>query len=108
MIDHPDQVDRLMDRLSAALPIPARVTPETQISLRTQRGVAIPAHCNVTWVSYAGDEGGIVCRVEAELETSEVVFASITHLRFDPRLAFTRDIVAYQKHRVKRLHRRQS
>ena len=31
------------------------------------------------------------------------VFASITHLRFDPRLSFTREIVAYQKHRVKRL-----
>jgi hypothetical protein len=36
-------------------------------------------------------------------ETAEAVFASITHLRFDPRLPFTREIVAYQKHRVKRL-----
>jgi hypothetical protein len=40
---------------------------------------------------------------EAPAETAEAVFASITHLRFDPRLSFTREIVAYQKHRVKRL-----
>jgi hypothetical protein len=33
MIDHPDQVERLMERLSAALPIPARVTPEMQMTL---------------------------------------------------------------------------
>src|SRR5262249_7825188 len=35
---------------------------------------------------YAGDDGGIVCRLEAAAETAEAVFASITHLRFDPRL----------------------
>ena len=58
MIDHPDQVERLMDRLSAALPIPARVTPEVQMSLRNQRDVVMPARCSITCVSYAGDEGG--------------------------------------------------
>jgi hypothetical protein len=105
MIDHPDQVERLMERLNAALPIPARVTPEMQVTLRQQRGVAVPADCSVIWISYAGDEGGIVCRVEAAAETAEAVFASITHLRFDPRLPLAREIVAYQKHRVKRLRR---
>ena len=99
MIDHPEQVERLMERLGAALPIPARLTPETQMTLRQQRGVTVPANCSVTWISYAG----IVCRLEAAAETAEAVFASITHLRFDPRLPVTRDIVAYQKHRVKRL-----
>ena len=105
MIDHPDQVQRLVDRLNAALPIPARVTPEVQMALRRQRGVAMPANCSVTWISYAGDEGGIVCRVEAATETAEAVFASITHLRFDPRLPLAREITAYQKHRVKHLRR---
>ena len=105
MIDHPDQVERLMERLSAALPIPARVTPEVQMTLRQQAGVAVPAEYSVTWISYAGDESGIVCRVEAAAETTEAVFASITHLRFDPRLPLAREIVAYQKHRVKRLRR---
>ena len=31
MIDHPGQVERLMERLGTALPIPARLTPEVQI-----------------------------------------------------------------------------
>ncbi len=106
MIDHPDQVERLMDRMSAALPIPARVTPELQTKLRRQNGTEIPASCTVTWISYAGDEGGIVCRLDAGLDGgSDEVFTSITHLRFDPRLPLSRDIVAYQKHPVKRLRR---
>jgi len=103
MIDHPEQVERLMERLGTALPIPARLTPEVQMILRRQRGVTVPADCSVTWISYAGDDGGIICRLEAPVETAEAVFASITHLHFDPRLPFTREIVAYQKHRVKRL-----
>ena len=37
--------------------------------------------------------------------TAEVVFTSITHLRFDPRIALAREIVAYQRHRTKRLRR---
>ena len=84
----PEQAERLLARLGAA-PIPARLTPEVQMTLRQQRGVTMPANCSVTWISYAGDEGGIVCRLEAADETAEAVFASITHLRFDPRLPLT-------------------
>jgi hypothetical protein len=105
VIDRPDQVERLMERLGATLPIPARPTPELQAMLQEQKGIAMPADCRVTWVSYAGDEGGIVCKLEGTSETAEVVFTSITHLRFDPRLPVARDIAAYQKHRVKRLRR---
>ena len=108
MIDHPDQVERLMERLSAALPIPARVTPEVQLALKKEHGVAMPPNCTVTWLSYAGDEGGTVCRVEVDIAKTEAVFASITHLRFDPRLPLSREIIAYQKHRVKRLRRQDS
>ena len=105
MIDHSEQVERLMKRLSAALPIPARVMPEVQLALKEERGVAMPANGSVTWISYAGDEGGIVCRVEADIANTKAVFASITHLRFDPRLPLAREIVVYQKRRVKRLQR---
>jgi hypothetical protein len=105
MIDHPDQVERLMDRLGAALPIPARVTPELQTILREQRGVTVPASCRVTWISYAGDEGGIVCQLDTGADTTDAVFTSTTHLRFDPRTAFAREIAAYQRHRTKRLRR---
>ena len=69
--------------------------------------ITLPANCRVTWISYAGDEGGSICKLEGASETTEAVFASITHLRFDPRLPAAREITAYQKHRTKRLRRQQ-
>jgi hypothetical protein len=75
----------------------------TLVSAQKERGVAMPPNCTVTWISYAGDEGGIVYRVEADIVKTDAVLVSITHLRFDPRPPLTREIIAYQKHRGKRL-----
>jgi hypothetical protein len=36
MIDHPGQVERLMERLGTALPIPARLIPEVQMTEHRQ------------------------------------------------------------------------
>jgi hypothetical protein len=95
--------------LQAALPLPATVTPRLATALREQKpGMAIPKACQVTWVSNAGDEGGIVCRlsVTGEADGKEVAyFASITHLDFDQRSPLGREIVAYQQRRVKKLRR---
>ena len=105
MIDHPEATQRLLAQLKAALPIPAHLAPELQASLRGQNaGTAIPANCQVTWVTYMGDEDGIVCKLDLGPDVEEA-FTSITHLRFDARLPLARDIAAYQKHRVKRLKR---
>ena len=109
MIDKPDQAERLLTNLQAALPMPARITPELAVTLQAQN----PAHdvsptCSITCVSYAGDEGGIMCQLDFARESENVTFASITHLRFDPRLPLARDIAVYQKHRVKRLRRQRS
>jgi hypothetical protein len=103
--DHPDQIDRLLTRLRAALPLPARLTPELCATLQSRSHTQIPSSCSITWVSYAGDEGGIVCRLDFAQETADQAVVSITHLRFDPRLPLAREIAAYQKHRVKRLRR---
>lgn len=104
MIDHPDITERLIEKLNDALPIAARLTPELQDALRSQNtGSIIPAHATVTWISYAGDEGGIVCKLDLGPNVDNAAFTSITHLRFDPRLPLARQITAYQKHRVKRL-----
>jgi hypothetical protein len=109
MIDNPDQAERLLARLQAALPLPARVTPELAATLQTKNTKSdIPSTCSITWISYAGDEGGIVCRLDFTREIETAAFASITHLRFDPRLPLARDIAAYQKHRVKRLRHQAS
>ena len=107
MIDDPESTERLLARLEAALPIPERLTTELQASFLEQNaGAAIPATCQVTWVTYMGDEGGIVCKLDLGPDVEKEAFTSITHLRFDPRLPLARDIAAYQKHRVKRLKRR--
>jgi hypothetical protein len=109
MIDNPDQTERLLARLQAVLPLPARVTPELAATLKTNNtATTIPSTCSITWISYAGDEGGIMCRLDFAREIEAATFASITHLRFDARLPLARDIAAYQKHRVKRLRRHQA
>lgn len=107
MIDNPTQVDRLMGKLQQALPLPARPTPELIAALVTKNAVSqTSATCSITWISYAGDEGGIVRRLDFGDEAKNAAFVSITHLRFDARLPLTREIIAYQRHRVKHLQRR--
>ena len=110
MIDNPGQVERLLARLQAALPLPAQLTPEAAATLQAQNAgaVKIPPVCSITWISYAGDEGGIVCGLDFGHKTEPAVVTSITHLRFDPRLPLAREITAYQKRRVRRLQRRGS
>lgn len=106
MIDNPVTAMELLEQLTEALPIPARMTPELQMSLRGQNiGIAVPINCNVTLLNYMGDEGGIVCKLDLGPGVDKAAFVSITHLRFDVRLPLARAITAYQKHRVKRLRR---
>lgn len=106
MIDHPEITQRLIAKLNEALPLPARLTPELQDLLRRQTSSPmIPARATVTWISYAGDEGGIVCKLDLGPGVDDAAFTSITHLHFDPRSPLAREIAAYQKHRVKRIQR---
>ena len=108
MIDNPKQVADLLSKLEAALPLPAIVTSRLAATIRQQSpGASIPKKCHVTWVSNAGDEGGIVCKLAAMGEADDKLefFTSITHLDFDRRLPLAREIAAYQKHRVKKLRR---
>jgi hypothetical protein len=107
MIDNPEITERLIAKLIDALPISARLTPELQDLLRRQTGPAILDHATVTWISYAGDEGGIVCKLDLGEAAQNAAFTSITHLRFDPRSPLAGEITAYQKRRVKRLQRQQ-
>ncbi|MEQ1952061.1 hypothetical protein [Mesorhizobium sp. CN2-181] len=57
-------------------------------------------------VHYAGDEGGILCKLEVEGHKTEgAFFVSITHLIFERKTPLFRQIDAYQRHRVKKLMR---
>jgi hypothetical protein len=108
VIDNPDQVERLLAKLTASLPLVATVAPTLAVTIRGESpGTDLTRRCNVTWASYSGDEGGIVCKLDfgCQEKGAKAFFVSITHLVFDPRAPLTREIAAYQKHRVKRLRR---
>ena len=107
MIDNPDKTAALVARLEAALPVRAGPTPEALKTLRRRSPEArFPRHCDITKIYYAGDEGGILCTLDFGLDDSKQVYVvSITHLRFDGKSALSRAVVAYQRHRVKKLKR---
>jgi hypothetical protein len=108
MIDNPIQMPRLLAQLQAALPVPSRATPELAAMLKTQNISNADSTAAITAVSYAGDEGGIICRLEIPANEN-AIHVAITHLRFDPRLPVAQEITAYQKkHRVKHLMRQKS
>jgi hypothetical protein len=108
VIDNPAQVERLLAKLTASLPLAATVAPTLAAMIRAETpGADLPRRCSVTWVSYSGDEGGIACKLDfgRQEEGAKAFFVSITHLMFDPEVPLAREIAAYQKHRVKRLRR---
>ena len=107
VIDNPHQVEHLLDKMKASLPLTAAVTPAVA-ALIQERSLAIqPAHeCRVISVDYAGDEGGIVCKLQlGPVDTPQVLIVSLTHLLFGRRGPLAREIAKYQEHRVKRLRR---
>jgi hypothetical protein len=106
MIDNPEQAGRLFAKRQAALPLPARMTPELSAALRSGAATTpLNPACSITSINYAGDEGGVMCELDLLNESGKAIYVSITHLRFDPRLPMARDITDYQKHRVKRIRR---
>ena len=108
MIDNPKQTAELLFRLQAALPFPAIVSPRLAATLRQRSpGAAVPKKGDVVSVMNMGDEGGIMCQLSTGRETDDgtVLLTSITHLDFDRRLPLAREILAYQKHRTKKLRR---
>ncbi len=107
MIDNPLQTQLLMAKLKAALPLPALATPPMLAQLQEQApALDLSPRCQITQIHDAGDEGGIVCKLDFGTADDRAVFVvSITYLTFDRRLPLAREIAAYQKHRVKRLRR---
>jgi len=60
--------------------------------------------CHVAWdLSYAGDEGGIVCHLSRSEETGRALVVSLTHVRVPRSMPLAAAVLDYQKHRVKKL-----
>jgi hypothetical protein len=103
MLDKSEKTHELIVALQAAVPFQVELPQSLIEHLRAQRAAfdAKP-HQIVSKISYAGDEGGILCHIEPE-DGQGALIVSITHLRFHRSLAFSAAVLDYQKHRTKKL-----
>jgi hypothetical protein len=108
MLDHPEKTARLMTAMKAALPFEVELTSSAITALRAQQSVGdVKPIQIVSKVSYAGDEGGILCHMEP-VGTENVIIISLTHVRMHRSLPLAAAVFDYQKHRVKKLKKQGS
>jgi len=103
MLDNPEKTARLLAALKAALPFEVELTTPLIKQLQSEgvAGTDRGPH-TVTDLSYAGDEGGIVCHI-APPERQEALFVSLTHVRMPRAMPLAKAVANYQKHRAKKL-----
>jgi hypothetical protein len=103
MIDHPEKTAKLLAALKAAVPFEVELSGRVVTQLRArQDAVADWKHLTVSDLSYAGDEGGIVCHI-APPEKREALVVSLTHVRLPRSMPLAAAVADYQKHRMKKL-----
>ena len=103
MLDNPEKTVRLVAALKAAVPFEVELTPEVVKKLQAEDfSHADQTHRIVSDLSYAGDEGGIICHIVPPDER-RALFVSLTHVRVPRTVPLAAAVVDYQKHRVKKL-----
>jgi hypothetical protein len=102
-IDDPQQVEDLMRKMEAQLPISAELTRAATNFLRGQ-GSFVPHHrqVSISKIFYHGDEGGIVCTLSTK-GSKEAVVISLTHLKISYHHPLAKEIRAYQKARLRKI-----
>ena len=101
MLDNPEKTTKLLAALKAAVPFEVELTERLVNQLRAQHHAGAEHH-TVSDLSYAGDEGGIVCHIVPP-EKQEVLVVSLTQLHVPRAMPLAAAIADYQKHRVKKL-----
>jgi hypothetical protein len=103
MLDHPEKTARLLADLKAAVPFEVELPP---LLIRRLQAESVPDAVQKQTVydlSYAGDEGGIVCHLSPSEETRRALVVSLTHMRVPRSTPLAPAVLAYQKHRIKKL-----
>jgi len=86
MLDHPEKTARLLAALKAAAPFEVELMPALIHYLQERNVTAVSGIRQTVWdVSYAGDEGGIVCHLSRSDETGQALVV------IDPRSGGSRD-----------------
>ena len=103
MIDNPQKAARLLASLKQAVPFTVTLVPSLASYLRAQRvAIANQSQHIVSGLSYAGDEGGIVCHIGGS-EDREGLVVSLTQVRVPPSMPLAAAVADYHNHRVKKL-----
>jgi hypothetical protein len=99
MLDHPEKTPKLLTALKAVVPFEVELTEQLVKQLRAQHHAgADQKHHTVSDLSYAGDEGGIVCHIVPP-ENQGVIAVSLTHVRVPRTMPLAAAVADYQKHR---------
>lgn len=107
MLDRPKKTAQLLAALESALPFEVKLTEPLGSWEDLPEGLA-PAHKVmhvVSRVSYAGDEGGIMCHIEP-VDGRQGIVISLTYVRVSGDMPLATAVADYQKHRSKKLKRR--
>jgi hypothetical protein len=103
MIDNYTKAMKLVEKMKAHLPIPARPEKAFIRTMRENRTKVTPGQeLQIESVLYLGDEGGIACAVEWPGQEMAVI-VSLTHIHVEESHPLAKDIQAYQIERSQRL-----
>jgi hypothetical protein len=103
MIDDVRKTAALIEAMRDAVPFAVDLMPQLVAMLKARsNNFDEMAEHSVSEVSYAGDAGGIMCRI-ASKDAVSVVVVSLTHLAVHKSLPFANAVAIYQKHRAKKL-----
>jgi len=103
MLDKWEKTIELVVRLKAAAPFEVELTPPLVAQLHAETPpLDLEPRQIVRDVSYAGDEGGILCHIQPK-NSARALVVSLTHLRVRRAFPFAAAVFDYQKHRAKKL-----
>ena len=106
MIDNPQKAAQLLASLKQAVPFTVTLVPTLVNYLRDQRiSIAEQTQHTVSGLSYAGDEGGIICHIGGS-EDREGLVVSLTQVRVPTSMPLAAAVADYHNHRVKKLQKR--
>ena len=102
MLDNPKKTEPLLAALKAAVPFKVKLVPSLASYLRAHVAFADQTEHVVSNLSYAGDEGGIVCHI-APADREEALVVSLTQVRVDRSMPLASAVADYHNHRIKKL-----
>jgi hypothetical protein len=102
MLDQPEKTARLLAALKTAVPFAVELAPMVVKQLQDDK-VVVTSRQIVSDLSYARDEGGIMCHLSRPEDTGRALVVSLTHVSVPRSMPLAAAVLSYQKHRVKKL-----